>query len=37
VPALDPDEDRAIMERAGFGGITEFFSASTFRGWVAHA
>ncbi|KIU14931.1 class I SAM-dependent methyltransferase [Mycolicibacterium llatzerense] len=37
MPALSPDEDRAILERAGFTNVTEFFSAFTFRGWVGYA
>jgi tRNA (cmo5U34)-methyltransferase len=37
LPALDPDEDRAILEQAGFTGVTQFFSAFTFRGWVGYA
>lgn len=37
MPALSPDEDRAILERAGFTNITEFLSAFTFRGWVGYA
>ena len=37
VPALSPDEDRAILEQAGFTGVTPFFSTFTFRGWVGYA
>ncbi len=37
MPALSPDEDRAILQRAGFTRVTEFFSAFTFRGWVGYA
>jgi tRNA (cmo5U34)-methyltransferase len=37
VPALSPDEDRAILEQAGFTGVTQFFSTFTFRGWVGYA
>lgn len=37
MPALSPDEDRAILEQAGFTGVTQFFSAFTFRGWVGYA
>jgi tRNA (cmo5U34)-methyltransferase len=37
MPAVSPDEDRAILERAGFTNVTEFFSAFTFRGWVGYA
>lgn len=37
LPALSPAEDRAILEQAGFTGVTQFFSAFTFRGWVGYA
>lgn len=37
MPALSPDEDRAVLEQAGFTGVTQFFSAFTFRGWVGYA
>jgi tRNA (cmo5U34)-methyltransferase len=37
VPALSPDEDRAILEQAGFTGVKQFFSTFTFRGWVGYA
>jgi tRNA (cmo5U34)-methyltransferase len=37
VPVLSPEQDRAVLEEAGFTGVTEFFSAFTFRGWVGYA
>jgi tRNA (cmo5U34)-methyltransferase len=37
LPALSPDRDLAILEEAGFTGVTQFFSALTFRGWVGYA
>lgn len=37
VPALTPEQDRAILQEAGFADVTEFFSAFTFRGWVGYA
>ena len=37
MPALNPDEDRAVLEEAGFTGVTQFFSALTFRGWIGYA
>lgn len=37
VPVLTPEEDRSILEDAGFSAVTEFFSAFTFRGWVCYA
>jgi tRNA (cmo5U34)-methyltransferase len=37
VPVLSPEQDRMVLQEAGFSGITEFFSAFTFRGWVGYA
>jgi tRNA (cmo5U34)-methyltransferase len=37
VPILTPDQDREILRKAGFTDITEFYTAFTFRGWVAYA
>lgn len=37
VPVLSAEEDRAVLLEAGFTGVTEFFSAFTFRGWVGYA
>lgn len=37
VPVLSPEQDRAVLLEAGFTGVTEFFSAFTFRGWVGYA
>jgi tRNA (cmo5U34)-methyltransferase len=37
VPVLTPEQDRAILQDAGFTDVTEFFSAFTFRGWVGYA
>lgn len=37
VPVLTPEQDRAVLEDAGFTDVTEFFSAFTFRGWVGYA
>jgi tRNA (cmo5U34)-methyltransferase len=37
VPVLTPEQDRSILEDAGFTAVTEFFSAFTFRGWVCYA
>ena len=37
VPALTPEQDRAILQEAGFSDVAEFFSAFTFRGWVGYA
>jgi tRNA (cmo5U34)-methyltransferase len=34
---LTPDEDRTVLQEAGFTGITNFYTALTFRGWVAYA
>ncbi len=37
VSVLTPEQDRAVLEDAGFTEVTEFFSAFTFRGWVGYA
>jgi tRNA (cmo5U34)-methyltransferase len=37
VPVLSPEQDRAILQEAGFTAVTEFFSAFSFRGWVCYA
>jgi tRNA (cmo5U34)-methyltransferase len=37
VPVLTPEQDRAILQDAGFTDVTEFLSAFTFRGWVGYA
>lgn len=37
VPILSPDQDKAILRQAGFTDVTEFYTAFTFRGWVAYA
>ncbi len=37
VPILTPAQDREILRQAGFTDITDFYTAFTFRGWVAYA
>jgi tRNA (cmo5U34)-methyltransferase len=37
VPVLTPDQDRTVLEEAGFAGVTQFFSSFSFRGWVGYA
>jgi tRNA (cmo5U34)-methyltransferase len=37
IPVLTPEEDRAILQEAGFTDVSEFFSAFAFRGWVGYA
>ena len=32
-----PEEEEALLHEAGFTGITQFFQAFSFRGWVARA
>lgn len=34
---LAPDEEEAMLHEAGFSNITPFYSAFSFRGWVAYA
>jgi tRNA (cmo5U34)-methyltransferase len=36
-PVLSPEEDEALMREAGFGEVSLFYAALTFRGWVACA
>ena len=37
VPILTPAQDKQILRQAGFTEITDFYTAFTFRGWVAYA
>lgn len=34
---LNPAEDEAMLEEAGFGDITLFYAALTFLGWIGYA
>ncbi len=34
---LDPEEDAQVLRDAGFSGVTPFYAAFTWRGWVAYA
>ncbi len=34
---LAPDEEEAMLAEAGFAGITPFYAAFSFRGWIAYA
>jgi len=34
---LPPDEEEAMLAEAGFTGISQFYAAFSFRGWVAYA
>jgi tRNA (cmo5U34)-methyltransferase len=34
---LTPEDDRRVLSDAGFTGVTDFYAAFTFRGWVARA
>ena len=34
---LDPEEEEALMREVGFAGITQFYAAFSFRGWVGYA
>lgn len=36
LPAMAPEEDEALLREAGFQGITLFYAAFTFRGWVSY-
>ncbi|OWQ91885.1 methyltransferase [Roseateles aquatilis] len=35
LPVLSPEQDRALLEAAGFSGVELFYAAFTFKGWVA--
>lgn len=37
LPILSPEQDEALMRRAGFSGICTFYTGLAFRGWVAYA
>lgn len=37
LPILAPDEDEDLLRQAGFTGITQFYAAMSFRGWLAYA
>lgn len=37
LPAISPEDDAAILRDAGFGDVSLFFAAFTWRGWVASA
>lgn len=37
IPVLTPEQDRTVLQDAGFTDVTEFYSAFTFRGWVGYA
>ena len=34
---LTPEQDEAVLRDAGFSGVTQFYAAFTWRGWVAYA
>lgn len=37
LPTLEADEDEVLFRDAGFSDVTPFYSAFSFRGWVAMA
>jgi tRNA (cmo5U34)-methyltransferase len=37
LPILAPDQEEALLQEAGFGDVTAFYTAFSFRGWVAYA
>ena len=37
LPVLSPQDDEALLREAGFAGVSLFYAALTFRGWVAYA
>ena len=34
---LSPEEDERVLREAGFSGVTMFYAAFTWRGWVRYA
>jgi tRNA (cmo5U34)-methyltransferase len=36
LPVLSPEDDEALIREAGFGDVSLFYAALTFRGWVAY-
>lgn len=36
LPLLSPEQDEAILREAGFAGVSLFYAAFTFRGWVGY-
>jgi len=34
---LSPEQDEAILREAGFSGVSLFYSAFTWRGWIGYA
>jgi tRNA (cmo5U34)-methyltransferase len=34
---LAPEQDEAVLREAGFSGVSLFYAAFSFRGWVAYA
>jgi tRNA (cmo5U34)-methyltransferase len=37
LPILSPEEDEQLLRDAGFAGVTLFYAAFAFRGWIAYA
>ncbi|CAO4138166.1 class I SAM-dependent methyltransferase [Methylorubrum aminovorans] len=37
LPILSPEEDEALLQEAGFTGVSLFYAGFAFRGWVAWA
>lgn len=37
LPILAPETDEELLREAGFSGVSLFYAAFTFRGWVAYA
>lgn len=37
LPILAPDQEELLLREAGFGDVTPFYAAFSFRGWAAYA
>ena len=35
LPVLSPEQDEAVLRKAGFADVELFYAAVSFRGWVA--
>jgi tRNA (cmo5U34)-methyltransferase len=37
LPVLSPEQDEALLVKAGFGGVELFYAGFTFKGWIAYS
>ena len=36
LPLLSPEQDVALLQKAGFENVELFYAAFTFKGWIAY-